>query len=116
MKHDTYVAPASAVISAWVGLKTSVMLIGMPSLDSLRVASRPASQNGTLTTMCSCSVRSAWPSRIIPSTSRDTTSADVGPSTRSQICLIASPGSVCSLARSEGLVVAPDRMPHGAMR
>ena len=64
MKHETYVAPASAVSSAWVGAEDE-RHVDRDALarQLLRVASRPASQNGTLTTMCSCSVRSAWPSR-----------------------------------------------------
>ena len=34
MKHDMYAAPASAVSSAWLGEKTSVMFTGMPSAAS----------------------------------------------------------------------------------
>src|SRR3954447_14842431 len=115
MKHDTYVAPASALSSAWLAENTSVMLTGWPSATSSRVAWRPAGENGTLTTTCSCSVRSARPSATISAASRETTSAETGPWMSSQIWRIASPGPASSLARSEGLVVAPARTPHAAI-
>src|SRR3954468_2745483 len=115
MKHEMYVAPASALSSAWLALKTSVMFTGWPSAESSLVAARPAFENGTLTTMCSCRVRSARPSATMPAASSDTTSADVGPSTRSQIRRMMSPGSPSALASSDGLVVAPERTPHAAI-
>src|SRR4051794_25560862 len=115
MKQEMYVAPASALSSAWLAVKTRVMLTGWPSADSSLVAARPSLENGTLTTMCSCSVRSARPSATMPAVSAETTSADVGPSTSSQIRLMLSPGSASSLASSEGLVVAPERMPQAAI-
>src|SRR4029079_8619420 len=61
------------------------------------------------------SVRSARPSVTIDAASRETTSADTSPSTRSQIRLIASPGSLSSLASREGFVVAPESTPHAAI-
>ena len=63
------------------------MLTGMPSEVSACVASRPSLQNGTLTTTCSCSSARARPSAIIPAASSETTSAEVGPPTRSQMRL-----------------------------
>src|SRR3954466_5196992 len=91
------------------------MLTGWPSAESSLVAARPALLNGTLTTMCSCSVRSARPSATMPAASAETTSADVGPSTRSQIRRMMSPGSPSSLARSDGFVVAPESTPQAAI-
>src|SRR5204863_4712779 len=86
-----------------------------PSDTRTRVASSPAAENGTLTITLSCSVRSARPSATIDATSRDTTSADTSPSTSSQIRLIASPGSLSSLASSDGFVVAPESTPQAAI-
>ena len=108
-------APAPAASSAWLAEKTRVMLTGMPSAVSAWVAARPCSQNGTLTVTCSCSSRSARPSATIPSGSAETTSAETGPPTRSQIRRMISPGSPSSLASSEGLVVAPARIPQAAI-
>src|SRR3954451_8047775 len=91
------------------------MLTGMPSSVSAFVAARPSLLNGTLTVTCSCRSRSALPSSIIPPTSCETTSAETGPRTSSQIRWMISPGSPSSLASSEGLVVAPERMPQEAI-
>src|SRR4051812_13903269 len=86
-----------------------------PSDTRMRVASSPAAENGTFTITFSCSVRSARPSVTIDAASRETTSADTSPSTSSQIRLMASPGSLSSLASREGFVVAPDSTPHVAI-
>src|SRR4051812_23488079 len=91
------------------------MFTGCPSAESSFVAARPSFENGTLTTMCSCKVRSARPSATMPAASAETTSADVGPSTRSQMRRMMSPGSPSSLARSVGLVVAPERTLQAAI-
>jgi hypothetical protein len=115
MKHETYVAPASAVRSAWVAEKTRVMLTRAPSSASARVAARPSEPNGTFTTTCSCRSRRARPSRTMPAASVDTTSAETGPFTSSQIRRMLSPGSASSLARRLGFVVAPDRTPQAAI-
>ena len=48
----------------------------------------------------------------MPPASAATTSADVGPSTSSQIRQTISPGSPSSLARSVGFVVAPESTPQ----
>src|SRR3954454_22307236 len=90
------------------------MLTGCPSADSSLVAARPSLQNGTLTTMCSCSVRRARPSATMPRASAETTSAEVGPSTSSQMRRMLSPGSPSALASSDGLVVAPESTPQAA--
>src|SRR4051812_10407324 len=90
------------------------MFTGMPSPLSARVARRPAAPNGILTVTCSCRARSARPSAIIWSGSAETTSAETGPLTSSQMRTIASPGSPSSFASRLGLVVAPERTPQAA--
>ena len=115
MKQDTYVAPASTVSSACAAENTSVSLTGMPSEASSRVAARPSAENGTFTTTRSSSAASARPSATISRALSETTSAEVGPSTSSQMRRMLSPGSPSSLARSDGLVVAPESTPQPAI-
>src|SRR4051812_32787002 len=87
----------------------------MPSEASSRVAARPSAENGTFTTTRSSSPASARPSATMSRALSDTTSAEVGPSTSSQMRLIASPGSPSSLASSDGFVVAPESTPQAAI-
>lgn len=44
--------PARAASNAWLALKISVQLVGMPSADSTLIAFNPSAVMGIFTTMC----------------------------------------------------------------
>ena len=79
------VAPALAASSAWLAEKQSVTLTIVPSPVSFLQVLRPSIVSGTLTAILSAIFRRISASRIIPSWSSATTSAETGPETIPQI-------------------------------
>ena len=113
-KGLTNVAPTLAASSACVAEKTSVTFTRIPSDASVWQASTPGFPNGTFTTMWASMPASSRPSRTMPPTSVETTSALTGPLTVAQISLSTVRGSPPALASSEGFVVTPSTIPSGA--
>ena len=69
----TYAAPTLAAMSACVAEKINVVLIGIPSPESVLMAFTPSRVNGIFTTTCSSISRSERPSAIMPAVSVATT-------------------------------------------
>ena len=114
MKGEMYVAPALAASSAWLALKHSVTLTGVPSLVRALQALRPSQVSGTFTVTLPAILASRRPSLSMPSKSVAATSAETGPSTTAQISRTVSLKSLPVLATSEGLVVTPSSRPVSA--
>ncbi len=110
-KGEMYVAPALAASSACDAEKHSVTLVRIPSCAKTRTAFRPSSMSGTLTTTFLWIFASSRPSRRISSRVVASTSAEMGPSTISQISAITWRVGLPALARSDGLVVTPSMAP-----
>src|SRR5438105_8652956 len=110
----TYVAPAFATSSAWLGEKHSVMLTLIPCPLRHLHAFTPSRVIGSFTTTCSCQLANSWPSRHIVPESVPTTSTLTGPPTILQISRIAGLNGLPSLTMSDGLVVTPSRIPSAA--
>ena len=91
-----------------------VTLVLMSSAANRLTAFSPSSIIGTLMTILSLILASSRASATIPSASRLTTSALIGPSTRLQISSRMAVNGRCSLAMSEGLVVTPSTMPSAS--
>src|SRR5438445_69906 len=85
MNGLTYDAPAFAAMRHCTLEKHSVTFARIPSAASRRTATIPASIIGILTTMLSAILARSFPSFTIPSVSSATTSADTGPSTRTDL-------------------------------
>jgi hypothetical protein len=111
---EMYVAPALAASSACVALKHSVTLVLMPSSAQILVAFRPSAISGILTTMLGRSAASSRASFIISSQVVETTSAETGPLTTSQISSSTSRNLRPVLATSDGFVVTPSTRPMAA--
>ena len=79
------VAPALAASRAWLAEKQRVTLTIVPSAVSFLQVLSPSTVSGTLTAILSAIFRRISASRIIPSWSSATTSAETGPSTMPQI-------------------------------
>src|SRR5262245_51770425 len=106
-------APAFAARSAWFALKQSVTFVRTSRSANARVATRPWSVSGTLTTTFGW-IAARWiPSRTIPSASVAVTSAETGPSTIEQISRTTSSKTRPDFATSEGFVVTPSTTPQG---
>ena len=108
------VAPALAASRAWLAEKQSVTLTIVPSEVSFLQVLRPSTVSGTLTAILSAIFRNISASRIIPSWSSATTSAETGPSTMPQISRTTSRKSRPALWIKEGLVVTPSSRPVSA--
>ncbi|KAI1692342.1 hypothetical protein DdX_21300 [Ditylenchus destructor] len=80
-KGETKVAPALAASSAWFAEKQRVTFTIVPSSVSALQVLRPSIVSGTLTATLSAIFRTTSASRIMPSWSSATTSAETGPST-----------------------------------
>ena len=80
-------APALAARSAWLAEKMRVVLILIPSEESVLIARSPSRMIGILTTTFGAPIRRTMsrPSAIISSAVTDTTSALTGPLTMEQI-------------------------------
>ena len=92
------------------------MLTGMPSAASALVAARPgASRTAPSRRRARAACAARGPRRPSRPASSETTSADTGPPTSSQMRRMMSPGSPSSLASSDGFVVAPERTPQAAI-
>ena len=107
------VAPALAASRAWLAEKHSVTLTIVPSSVSVLQAFSPSTVSGTLTAILSAILASISASRIMPSWSVATTSAETGPSTMAQISAMTSRMLRPDLGISEGLVVTPSSRPVG---
>ena len=112
MKGEIYDAPAFAAKSACAAEKHSVTFTFVPSSRNFRVAFKPSSVSGHLTTTFGAILANSRPSRSIPSVSSAVTSAETSPLTMLQISAIRSLKSISpSFATSVGLVVTPSIMP-----
>src|SRR5215472_14451818 len=99
---------------AWLAEKHKVTLVLMPcSLRHLQ-AFNPSRVVGSLTTTCLCQLAYSWASLHMPPESVAMTSVLTGPWAISQISTMVCLKGLPSLARSEGLVVTPSRIPSDA--
>jgi hypothetical protein len=116
MNGETYAAPARAASSDWFAEKISVVLTLMPSADSRPIACRPCSVIAIFTITFGCHEAMRRPSSTSASAVVEMHSAEMGPSTTSQISSTRSRYSMPSFATSEGLVVTPSTTPIAAPR
>ena len=112
-KGEMNEAPALAASSAWLAEKHSVTLtMRFISVRIVLQAFRPSSVSGTLMQTLGAILASTSASAIMSLYSVATTSAETGPSTMSQICLVTSAILPPDFRISDGLVVTPSSSPR----
>ena len=111
MNGETKAAPAFAARSAWFAEKTSVVFTRMPSALTVLIACSPTSDIGIFTTTFGCHEATRRASSTSGSYSIEMHSAEMGPSTTSQISRPTPAGcareSVACLANTRRLSVSP---------
>ena len=112
-KGEMKEAPALAASSAWLAEKHSVTLtMRFISVRIVLQAFSPSSVSGTLMQTLSAILARTLASAIMSLYSVATTSAETGPLTISQICLVTSAILPPDLRISDGLVVTPSSSPR----